>query len=130
MEDLAPLRERLVGRKEHGLSSQIPPVDDMVEHIRSVLPEGQVANFVDDENRGSHISFNGLLHPTFFGSNGELLDQLGGGDEERVEAVEDGLVCDGDRQMGLSPPRLSLEDEGASRRYELGPQEAPEHDLP
>ena len=42
VQDLAPLRERLIGREKHGLSSQIPPVDDVVEDVRSVLPEGQV----------------------------------------------------------------------------------------
>ena len=97
MEDLAPFSEWLVGREDHWLPSQIPPVDDVVEHVCGVLPEGQVADFVDDEDGRGDVALEGLLHPSLLGGNGELLDQFGGGDEEGIEAVEDGLVRNGDR---------------------------------
>ena len=44
----------------------------------------------------------------------------GGGDEEGVEAVLDGAVGDGDRQVGLAAAGLAAEDQAAALGDEVG----------
>ena len=41
---------------------------------------------------------------------GEIFDQFGCGGEERLEAVLDGAIPDGDRQVGLPSAGLTVQD--------------------
>src|SRR3712207_659590 len=102
VEDLAPGAERLVGREDHGASTLVAVVDDVKEHVGGVSAVREVADFIHDEHRRVGVPNEGLREPTFPESAGELVDELGGGDEERVEAVLYGAVCDGDGEMGLA----------------------------
>ncbi len=50
-QDLAPLLEPLVGR-QHGGCALIAPVDELEEEHRAGLTDRQVADLVDDQERG------------------------------------------------------------------------------
>lgn len=66
------------------------------------------------------VGGDGLAEASLATGDGKLLDERGGGDEERVEAVLDGSVGDGDGEMRLPTTGLAVEDHRASRGDEVG----------
>ena len=54
--------------------------------------------------------------------DGEVLDDFGRSDEERVEAVLDRAVADGDGDVGLAAAGLAVKDERAAVGDEVGRQ--------
>jgi hypothetical protein len=129
VQDVAPLGERLVGRKDDGLVAQVASVDDVVEDVGCAVSEGKISDFIDDKNGRRDEALDGVLHASVLCGAAEFLDELCGGDKEGVEAVEDRFVSDGDGEMGLTPAGLALEDEAGAGGDELWSEEAAEQDL-
>jgi hypothetical protein len=50
----------------------------------------------------------------------EIVDELGRGDEERIEAVLDGAIGNGDRKMCLAAARFAVQDQTTSLGDEVG----------
>lgn len=75
---------------------------DVVEDVRGVGAVGQIAHFVDDEHVRRDVREERIGEVTFTRRDGELLDELGRGHEEGVEAVLDGAVADGHGDVGLA----------------------------
>src|SRR6266404_9022842 len=61
---------------------------------------------------------------------GEILDQFRCGGEERREAVLDGAVPDGHRQMGLPSAGLTVQDQRSSLGDEVQPEVGADHGFP
>src|SRR6266849_5482245 len=61
---------------------------------------------------------------------GEILDQFRRGGEERLEAVLDGAVPDGHRQMGLPSAGLTVQDQRPSLGDEVQPEVGADHGFP
>jgi hypothetical protein len=53
-------------------------------------------------------------------SGREVIDEFGGGDEERIEAVLDGAIRDGDGQVRFAATGFAGEDESAAVGDEVG----------
>ena len=103
-QDLAPLLEPFVGR-EHGGCALVAAVDELEEEHRAGLADGQVADLVDDQERG-------------IGEDFEAASQLAGGlgffergDEVGQSAVVDSAPAlsrgngEADREMRLADAR-------------------------
>jgi hypothetical protein len=73
--------------------------DDMEEEVGGVVADAEVADFVDDEDGGLDV---GLAGGSEAGGAGEVDGEGGGSGEEGVEAMLDGLVGDGDSEVGLA----------------------------
>jgi hypothetical protein len=111
MKDGAPCIGMLVAREDHGALVAMPPVDDVVEHVGRVGAVGEVADLVHHEEIWMHVALESIGEATLAEGCGEIVDELGGGDEQRVEAVLDGAVGDRDGEVGLPATGLASEDE-------------------
>lgn len=120
VEDAAPLGQGLVGGEDDRLALEVALVDDVVEDIGGVVAEREVADLVDDEDTGSDVALEDLLKVAAVGGDAELLDERGSCCEQRFCAVEDGLVGDGNREVGFAPPGPSLQDQVLAARREFG----------
>src|SRR2546421_1866320 len=80
----------------------------MEEHVGSIWPVGQIADFVDHQHVRVRVGCQRLLEMSPLAGVGEILDQFRRGGEERLEAVLDGAVPDGHRQMSLSSAGLTV----------------------
>jgi len=120
VEDGAPEGGVLVGGEEHGASGEMAVVDDVEEHVSSVGAVGEVADFIDDEDSGVGVAGEGLCEAARAEGGGEVIDELGGGDEEGIEAILDGAVGDGDGEVGFASTGLADEEKGAAVGDEVG----------
>ena len=102
----------------------------MEEHVGSVWPVGQIAHLVDHQHVRVRVGCQRLLEMSSLASVGEILDQFRRGGEERLEAVLDGAVPDGHRQMGLSPAGLTVQDQRPSIGDEVQPEVGADHGFP
>ena len=127
VKNVAPRGERLVGGEDHGLALEVAGVDDVVEHVGGVLSEGEVADLVDHEDGGLDEVVKSLLEASGLAGAGEVVDQLGGVDEECVEAVLDGAIGDRDGEVRLSAAWLAVEDHVAPVGDEVRGEERAEH---
>ena len=73
-------------------------VDDVEEHVRRVGAVGEVAHLVDHQDVGMGEARERLGQTPLAEGRRELVDELCGGDEERLEPVLDRPVGDGDRK--------------------------------
>jgi len=62
MKRVSPTLRVFVGREDHGASSYVAVVRDVVEDVRCVAAVRQVADLVDDEYVGSKVVGQSLLH--------------------------------------------------------------------
>ncbi len=85
----APLIEWFVGGKDHGPAASVAFVDNVEEHVGGVVCVAEVADFVDDEDMGRGVGAQCLGHVSLAEGARELVDELGGGDEQGVKAVLD-----------------------------------------
>ena len=120
MEDVAPALRVLVGGEEHRATARVPLVDDVIEDVRCVVAVREIAHLVDDEDVRSEIRVERLSHASVSARNGEVVDELSGGREQGFETVLQSSVCDGDREMRFTAPRLAHENGGAAIGDEVG----------
>jgi hypothetical protein len=83
----------------------------MEEHIGSVRPVGQIANLIDDEDVRVRVGCQRFLEASTIAGVREVLDEFCRGGEKSLEAVLDGAVANGHRQMGLPSAGLSVQDQ-------------------
>jgi hypothetical protein len=103
-------------------------VDDVEEHVRGVGTVGEVADFVDHEQRRVSVCNEGVSETSLPKGSGELVDELGSGDEERIESVLDGAVSDGDGEMCFPAAGFSHEDQTPSLGNEVRERAEPSRD--
>ena len=109
VEHAAPRLERLVGGEDHGPMAAMPLVDDVKEHVGRVGAVREIADFVDDEDRWVRVGRQGLPRAAGAKRGGEIVDQRRRGREERIEAVLNRAVRDGDGQMRFAAPGFAAE---------------------
>jgi hypothetical protein len=126
VEHAAPGRQGLVRREEHGALVQVAIVHHLEEHIGRVGPVAEIADLVDYEHVGMRIRREDVpeLPPT--GGVREVGDERGGRGEDGVEAILDGAVGDGDREVRLAGPARPADDERMSAGDELETEGAAE----
>jgi hypothetical protein len=75
---------------------------DVVEDVRCVGAIGQVPDLIDDQDVRCDVREERISEVTFARGDREVLDELGRGHEERVEAVLDRAVADGHCDVRLA----------------------------
>jgi hypothetical protein len=114
VQDMPPLGERFVGSEENGLLLEIACVDDVVEHVGSVVAEAPIADLVDDEHLRSDVSFESLPEIALGSGDMEVFDDFRGRREESVISVENRFVRQGDGEVCLPAARLAIENEASA----------------
>ena len=117
-----PVVGMLVRGEDHRAHCVIALGHDVVEDVGRVGTVGQVADLVADQDVRCDVAGERIGEPTLARGDGEVLDELGGGDEEGVEAVLDRAVADGDGDVGLAAAGLAVKDERAAVGDEVGRQ--------
>ena len=120
MEHPSPRVERLVGGEDHRPLAEMPVVDHVVQHVGGVGAIGQVTHLVDNQHMRMRVRLERLVEAPVSPGVREVLDQLRGGGEERLEAVLDSAVADGDGEMGLAATGLPMKDERPAFGHEIG----------
>ncbi len=121
VEDGAPLALRVLVRGEdHGALADVAVVDHVVEDVRGVWAVREIADLIDHEHVRADVADERFTEAAVAARGGEVLDHLGGGREERLEAALDRAVRDGDREVRLASSRLAEEDDGAPLDDEVG----------
>ena len=77
-------------------------VHDVEEHVGRVGAVGEIADLVDDEKARMRVGCECLGESSLTEGGGEIIDELGGGREKRIESVLDRTIGDGDSQVGLA----------------------------
>ena len=93
-------------------------VDDVEEHVRGVGAVGEVADLVDHEEARVGVGGQGLGQAPLAEGGGQIVDELGGSREVRVETVLDGSVGDRHRKVGFAAAGFAVEDQAVSLRDE------------
>jgi len=111
VEHQAPCGKRLVGGEQHRPAMQVTLVDDLEHEVGGVAADGQVTDLVDYEHRSVRVARERSGQLAAPGRHGERLDHLGGAGEQRLVAVLDGAIGDGDPEVGLAGARGSTQDQ-------------------
>lgn len=90
MQHLAPVAQRFVGGEHHRTPSAMPVVDDVEQQVGGVGAVREIADFIHDEDVGMRVRRERLREATRPEGDREIVDQFGGGDEARREAVLNG----------------------------------------
>ncbi len=77
-------------------------VYDVEEHVGSIRSVGEIPDLVDDQDVGLRVAGKGLDEATVASRGGEIVDERRSRHEERVEAVLDGAVRDGNGEVSLA----------------------------
>ncbi len=101
----------------------------MEEDVGGVRALGQVSHLVDEEDVRVRIGRQRLMEASLPASVGEILDELRRGRKEGFEAVLNGPLPDGDRQMGLAAARLAQKDQRPPLGHEVRPEVGAEEGL-
>ena len=104
-------------------------INHMEQHVGGILSVGQVPDLVNDQYVGVDVGLQRLLQLSLPAGIGEIFDQLCGGGEVGFEAVSDGAMTDGHRQVSLSPAGLTVQNQGASFGDEVRSQVGTEQSL-
>ncbi len=91
VKESAPGAKRLVGGEDGGALVEAALVDDAVEDVGGGVGVVEVAHLVDDEDVRGDVELGGVSELADLCGGAELVDEVGGGDEARIEAVLDGL---------------------------------------
>ena len=116
MQHAAPLVQRFIRGEDHRALLPMPIVDDMKEHVRGVGAAREIADFIDDENAGMGVRRERCGKASVAKRRGEIINQFGGRDKQRIEAVLNRAVRDGDREMRFAPARFAVEDRDSGLR--------------
>ena len=112
VEDGGPVLEGFVGGEDDG-ALFVALGDDLEEEVGAVFVQGDVAEFVENEQIWAEVSLDlGFEAVVGLGSE-QIIDDFDGGGEENTVAVEAGLVAQCGGQMGLSEPAAAEEDDVA-----------------
>ena len=125
VQDPPPRGQRFVRGEDHRTLMQVPVVDDLKEDVRRVGPVAEIADFIDDQDVRMRVARQRLAKLAVARGRGEILDQRRRRGEERVEAILDGTVSDGDRQVRLAGAARSADDEGWRWVMNSGPSALP-----
>lgn len=121
VEDLRPVLEGTVGG-DHRRAALITLADPLEEHIGAELVDGQVAEFVDDEQRRLEQPGHLALDAAGGLSGGQRVDVIDGTGEERRLALEASGMGQGDRQVRLADTDAAEQDHIAVLRQEVQPK--------
>jgi len=102
----------------------------MEEHVGSVRPVGQISNLIDDEDVRVRVGCQRFMEISTLAGVREVLDKFGRGGEESLEAVLDGAVPDGHRQMSFPSARLAVQDQRPPLGDEVQPEVGANHGFP
>ena len=108
VQDAPPQLERLVGGEDHGATAAVAVVDDMEEDVGGVGTVGETADLIAGRQLGPDVSGERVTKKAMASRGREGLDQIVGGGDESVVAVEDGLVGDGAGERGPAAPAAPL----------------------
>jgi len=108
-EDLTPGREGLVGGDDHR-AALIAGGHQLEEQVGGLGVEGDVADLVDDDERGALQQPQVVLQPILMVGGRQLRDPLGGCGKLDPIPGQAGLEPQGDRQVGLSGAGWAEED--------------------
>ena len=116
VEDLRPMFVGAVGGDHHG-GAFVALADDLEQQVGAVLVDGQVAEFVDDEEGGLEIAGEFALEAAGGLGGGEGVDDVDGSGEEHGVSVQAGGVAERDRQVGFTEADRSGDMMPISLRY-------------
>ena len=102
----------------------------MEEHVGSVRPIGQIADFVDHQHVRMRVGCQRFLEIPPLAGVREVLDEFRRGGEKSLEAVLDGAIPDGHRQMSFPSAGLTVQDQRASLGDEVQPEVGADHGFP
>ena len=126
VEDPPPGGQGLVGREDQGAVVQMAVVDDLEEDVGGVGAVAEITDLIDDQHGRVRVPRQDVTQATPARDCRELIDEIGGGGEEGVEAILDGPVGKGDRQVRLAGAARAAEDERVPLRDEVGAEGAAE----
>lgn len=109
-EDSAPFAEFEVGGEDDA-AAFVGTGDDLVEQARAVDVEGNVAEFIEDNQVGAAQVLEDLVEAAGAFGLAQLQDEFGGLAEAHGPAFLDGLDAQGGGQMGLAAAGPAVEDE-------------------
>src|SRR5690348_8305238 len=102
----------------------------MEEYVGSVRPVGQISDLIDDEDVRVRVGGQRFLEISTLAGVREVFDEFGRGGEESLEAVLDGAVPDGHRQMSLPSTGLTVQDQRPPLGDEVQPEVGADHGFP
>jgi len=105
---------------------QVALVDDVEEDVGGVGPVAEIPDLVDDEDVGMGVGRQDVAEPALARGGGQLVDRGRRRGEARLEAVLDGAIGDGDREMGLAGATGPAGDEAEALSDELRAEDAAE----
>jgi len=120
VQDLAPVLGVFVGREDHRALLDVALVDNVEEDVGRVVTVGEVADLVDEEQVRLDVAHERFAQATVATRGREIVDEVCCGGDERVEAVLQGVIGDGDGEVRLAATRLAIEDDGTALRDEVG----------
>lgn len=118
VEDLRPVFVGTIGRHD-GAALLVALADDLKQQIRAGLVDGQIAQFIEDEQRGLAVAVQGLFEPFGALCRGEGIDHLHGGSEAHAQPLQAGGIAERRGQMRLAKADVAEEDHVALLGEEL-----------
>lgn len=92
----------------------MPLIDDVKQHVRGVRTVGEIADFVDDQDRRMSIGRQGHGQFADAKAGGQIVDQGRSRREERIEAVLNRTVGVCDRGVRFAASGFAGEDDRRS----------------
>jgi len=130
MKDGTPALRMLVRGEDHRALLDVTLVDNVEQDVGRVIAVGQVADLIDEEHVRLEVVGKRLAQPPLLGRRREVLDELGAVHEQRLEAVLERAIGDGDAEMGLAATRLALKDHRVPLGHEVGRQQGADRGEP
>lgn len=100
-EDVAPFAEGLIGSKNDA-ALLITTRDQLKEELGGHAVEGEVADFVQDEEFGFAQGVQTMTETVFLGITMQHLEQIDHGEEVDAVSLQDGGHAQGDGEVGFS----------------------------
>ena len=108
----------------------MPIVHYMEEHVGGVRPVGQISDLIDGEDVRVRVGCQRFLEISTLAGVREVLDEFRRGGEESLEAVLDGAIPDGHRQMSLPSAGLTVQNQRPPLGDEIQPEVGADHGFP
>ncbi len=122
IEDRRPLFEGFVGGQDDG-AAFIALADGLEEQIGAMLIDGQIADFIQNQDRWSEIFFELHFEAALFLGGGEFVDDVDRIGKEHRVAFQAGGVAQRGSQVGFAQPDGSEKDDVGRLRQELQAEE-------